>query len=161
MGTKRGELQISKIQPSAKEWHDGFTTLIAIVNNIVLNPKNLKYRKVQSTNAAFHRKLGRLSGGLDMLVALGFREDAMGALTLEGDDYESISLFLRARLIELQTGLPNIMTHAADETNTVNAAAALQKKAKSKTMGGVKNRGQAGAGSQKVSVNSYFMSLVK
>ena len=40
---------ISKIQPSAKEWHDGFTTLIAIVNNIVLNPKKLKYRKGQNS----------------------------------------------------------------------------------------------------------------
>ena len=56
------------MHPTAAEWQEGFATLVALVQNIVVAPTVLKYRKVHSTNAAFHRKLGRLPGGLDMLV---------------------------------------------------------------------------------------------
>ena len=103
-------------QPSAMEWYEAFKTLIALLENIVLHPKNKKYRKVQSTNGSFHRKLGRLPGGLDLLIAVGFREDSVGALVLdEGgtNDVNELVTFLSARLIELKAGLPSVMETAA------------------------------------------------
>ena len=122
------------------EWYEAFKTLIALLENIVLHPKNKKYRKVQSTNGSFHRKLGRLPGGLDLLIAVGFREDSVGALVLdEGgtNDVNELVTFLRARLIELKAGLPRVMESAADENLTTRAA---RSKAKMSARTRAKNR---------------------
>jgi hypothetical protein len=78
-------------------------------------------------------------------VALGFREDAVGALVLEGEDHASIELFLRARLIELNTGLPHLMHHAADETNETNASRGAHKMKQMKQMKQMKKSRTTGA----------------
>ena len=49
-------------------------TLAAYVGNIVNNPEDQKYRKIKLSNQNFQAKLGRLPGGKDCLLKIGFQE---------------------------------------------------------------------------------------
>ena len=53
-------------------------------------------------NENFHRRVGRISGGLDLLVSLGFREQEDGSLVLPIDAKLSE---IEARRLELEVGL--------------------------------------------------------
>ena len=48
------------------------TTLEKILNNIVNNPMEEKYRRVKKNNAAFQKRLGGLTGGDEAMKAAGF-----------------------------------------------------------------------------------------
>lgn len=49
-------------------------TLAAYVGNIVNNPDEAKYRKIKLSNSNFQNKLGRLAGGKECLLQIGFQE---------------------------------------------------------------------------------------
>ena len=49
-------------------------TLAAYVGNIVNNPDDAKYRKIKLSNSNFQNKLGRLAGGKECLLQIGFQE---------------------------------------------------------------------------------------
>ncbi|EGZ23569.1 hypothetical protein PHYSODRAFT_478118 [Phytophthora sojae] len=48
------------------------TTLMKIVTNILSDPENEKIRSIRLSNAAFHRSVGQVKGGLEFLQSLGF-----------------------------------------------------------------------------------------
>lgn len=52
-------------------------TASKLVNNIVSNPMEPKYRKIRSNNPTFSKKVLRCPGGQDLLLALGFRTKVM------------------------------------------------------------------------------------
>ncbi|KAH7623759.1 putative Thioredoxin [Nannochloris sp. 'desiccata'] len=49
-------------------------TLAAYVGNIVNNPTEPKYRKIKLSNQSFQSRLGRLPGGRECLLQIGFQE---------------------------------------------------------------------------------------
>jgi hypothetical protein len=52
--------------------------LIKIVQNIVNNPHEEKFRKLKASNKAFDSKIGSVRGGNDCMAALGFECQASG-----------------------------------------------------------------------------------
>ena len=48
-----------------------------LVNNIVANPMEPKYRKIRANNPGFSKKVLRCPGGQDLLLGLGFRTKVM------------------------------------------------------------------------------------
>ena len=52
---------------------EAVTLLIKICNNIISNPNEEKYRKVNNTNAIFTKKIGTIGGGLQCMEGIGFR----------------------------------------------------------------------------------------
>ena len=52
---------------------EAVTLLIKICNNIITNPNEEKYRKVNNTNAIFTKKIGTVDGGLSCMEGIGFR----------------------------------------------------------------------------------------
>ena len=53
-------------------------TLEKVLSNITNNPLEEKYRKVKRTNAAFGKRLGKLVGGHDCMLATGFAVEHQG-----------------------------------------------------------------------------------
>lgn len=49
-----------------------YNTLSKVVENILKNPNEEKYRKLKQSNAAFGRRLGNVQGGHDVMLAVGF-----------------------------------------------------------------------------------------
>jgi PUB domain/Ubiquitin family len=57
------------------------TTLDKLLQNIITNPLEIKYRRIKKNNMAFGRRLGFLPGGHEALLACGFI-----VLPIEGED---------------------------------------------------------------------------
>ena len=55
------------------------TLLLKVSSNIIANPMEEKYRRLNQTNPAFKKKVGDISGGSNCMIGLGFR--------LEGDEW--------------------------------------------------------------------------
>ena len=52
-------------------------TALKLVNNVVQNPSEPKYRRIRSNNPAVSKRLLRCPGGQDLLLGLGFRTKVM------------------------------------------------------------------------------------
>ena len=52
---------------------EAVTLLVKICNNIITNPNEEKYRKVNNTNAIFTKKIGTIDGGLQCMEGIGFQ----------------------------------------------------------------------------------------
>ncbi len=78
--------------------------------NILKDRHNSRYRIINPTNTAFVQKVASVSGGIALLVAVGFRENDNGALAYpkNGNLGE-----LNARKIELDAGLPMLKARCA------------------------------------------------
>jgi Ca2+-binding EF-hand superfamily protein len=86
---------------AANDWHTAVETILLVVRNIIAHPNDSRYYGLNTLNPGFHRRVGRLQGAVQMLVALGFREQE-GELVLSVDtDVEE----LKARALELEVGL--------------------------------------------------------
>ncbi len=48
------------------------STLLTIVGNLVDRPEEPKFRRIRKAATAFHQSLGRLPGGCEALLAVGF-----------------------------------------------------------------------------------------
>lgn len=57
---------------SATEYKAALDTLTKLLSNVIQHPMEEKYRKVKKSNAVFHKRLGRLTGASDTLLAVGF-----------------------------------------------------------------------------------------
>ena len=60
----------SKINPT--DYTTALTTISKLLSNIINNPMEEKYRKVKRGNAAFTKRLGRLSHSHDVMMSIGF-----------------------------------------------------------------------------------------
>jgi len=62
-----------KTNHPGNEYKTALTTLSKLLQNVIQNPMEEKYRKVKKTNAAFQKRLGRLTGAEQAIYAIGFR----------------------------------------------------------------------------------------
>lgn len=69
----KSSLQQMKISHPGIDYKIGLTTLSKLLQNVIQNPMEQKYRKVKKTNAAFEKKLGRLNGANEAILAIGFQ----------------------------------------------------------------------------------------
>jgi Ca2+-binding EF-hand superfamily protein len=113
---------------ASTEWKEAISTVIKILKNVIHHPKDEKFYSLNPSNPKIHAKIGRLQGGLEMLVSLGFREvDNSSQLTLplETDLDE-----LQARLLEFEVGLELISARLADTSAFTRAEEEEEKKIK-------------------------------
>lgn len=52
-----------------------YNTIKVIINNVVKNPTEEKFRKVKATNPNFQERVGKLELGMKVLLAIGFTEE--------------------------------------------------------------------------------------
>ena len=77
--TSASNLDLSSALQTIKNSHPGadyktaLTTLSKLLQNVIQNPMEEKYRKVKNTNAAFQKRLGRLNGSQQAIYAIGFK----------------------------------------------------------------------------------------
>ena len=102
-------LQESSSGGAAADWVGACETVILFLGNILAHPDAAKYRHVNVTNANFQRRIGRLPGGLQLLIAVGFREGADGNLVC---GTETPLANLRARKLEIEAVLPLLRDEA-------------------------------------------------
>ncbi|POM78700.1 Hypothetical protein PHPALM_3744 [Phytophthora palmivora] len=79
------------------------TTLMKIVTNILSNLENEKMRSIRLSNAAFHRSVGQVKGGLEFLRSVGFTvvpETQMLVLNQSPNDESVLQEGLRLLSIE-------------------------------------------------------------
>jgi len=69
----KSSLQQMKSSHPGIDYKIGLTTLSKLLQNVIQNPMEQKYRKVKKTNAAFQKKLGRLNGANEAILAIGFQ----------------------------------------------------------------------------------------
>jgi hypothetical protein len=91
-------------------------TVITYADNILMNPSQSRYRHISTANSGFTRRIAAVPGGVDLLVAMGFREDAEGSLIFPRTGDLSV---LAARKAELEAGLPDLLklVENSDEGN--------------------------------------------
>jgi hypothetical protein len=83
----------------AQRWSEAIETVVRILSNIISNPTEAKFRRLNMTNKVLQSKLVNLPGGVQLLLALGFKENQNGELEIA----ESLDIaFLRARRTELE-----------------------------------------------------------
>jgi hypothetical protein len=66
-------LQSMKTNHDATTYKTAVQTLSKIINNIVQNPMEEKYRKMKKNNAAYQKRLGSLSNAHDVMISIGFQ----------------------------------------------------------------------------------------
>jgi len=73
------DLAITKIRTAAHETAlTCLKTIETICSNIKSNPMEEKYRKIKINNGSFQRRVSNVSGGIDILKAIGFTEVTEG-----------------------------------------------------------------------------------
>ena len=53
---------------------EALKTALTLIDNVIKLPGDLKRRSIRLGNATFHSRLGRYSGGIGILKAVGFAE---------------------------------------------------------------------------------------
>jgi WD40 repeat protein len=105
--------QYGETPVKAQNWVVALETVINILANILNHPTDLKYFTINPANPNFHRRVGALPGGIEMLIALGFREEEGGVLVLP----LSSSLYdVAARKLELEVGLDRLRKKIATDS---------------------------------------------
>ena len=144
------ELLLSAAKNDNETLSTALHTIVLMLENILSEPEKQKYRKVNTANKNFHRRVGKLAGGHQMLVAIGFRETADGGLILPMDvDLSN----LLARKMELEAAIPALARYVSQQAKSVEnesydltTEANVEKVSVSKTPSPVKS---AKAGSEK------------
>ena len=73
------DLAITKIRTATRETAlTCLKTIETICSNIKSNPMEEKYRKIKINNGSFQRRVSNVSGGIDILKAIGFTEVTEG-----------------------------------------------------------------------------------
>lgn len=74
-----------------------FITLMKILDNIIQHPTNPKFRSINVTNPAFHKKVGSVEGSIQFLLSCGFIYDTsndMNTIMMNTSSSSSSSSFL-------------------------------------------------------------------
>lgn len=79
-------LEGMKSHHSSSEYTTALNTISKILSNIISNPTEEKYRKVKRSNAAFTKRLGRLTKSHEAMTTIGF----VSTKSPEGNDEYSI-----------------------------------------------------------------------
>ena len=105
---------------NAKQWVTALETVLVYLNNVVKHPTESKYRFINSTNPAFMKKIGHVTGAVELLVSIGFRENEQGNFALGHD--ESIP-YIAARKLEIETGLKQLKQNLTAKEKSLSSAA--------------------------------------
>jgi hypothetical protein len=62
------------------------STLKAYMSNVLKDVKEEKYRKIKLTNEAFHKRVGKINGGLQVLKGIGFADAGEELIMTEVDE---------------------------------------------------------------------------
>lgn len=54
-----------------------FKTITVYLGNVLKDPNEEKYKKINLTNEAFQKRVGKITGGLIILKGAGFEENDM------------------------------------------------------------------------------------
>jgi len=115
-----------------RTWLNALQLMKKYLENVLRAPKAARFRRINLQNDAFRRGVGKVDGGVEMFLAVGFRETDEGFLLLPGN--QAIR-GLRARLVELKAGLKalgNISSLAVQsgliETAQVSKQSSIQTK---------------------------------
>ncbi len=79
-------LEVMKSNHSSSEYTTALTTISKILSNIISNPTEEKYRKVKRSNAAFTKRLGRLTKSHEAMLSIGF----VSSTSSEGNEEYSL-----------------------------------------------------------------------
>ncbi|RHY65312.1 hypothetical protein DYB37_001503 [Aphanomyces astaci] len=71
-------------QSDAATFRAAKRTLLVLLKNICAAPDNATFRHINAANEHFHRELGQFPGGLQCLLALGFRPLRQGSTSDDG-----------------------------------------------------------------------------
>ena len=72
-----------------------FKTLHVYLSNILKNPSEEKFRKINLANEAFQKRVGKVAGGLTVLKGAGFEEMGDETLLMNGIDEKVIKEAVR------------------------------------------------------------------
>lgn len=83
-------------------WNTALSTLQKMLDRVISNPNEEKYRKVKKQNAAFQKRIGGLTGSDELMTAAGFVSDI-----IEGEAYYFIKPSVEAwpKLLEAQENI--------------------------------------------------------
>ena len=88
-----------KTSHHSSEIRDGIETTLVLVNNILLQPKDIRVYRVKASNPAFQRTLGRLIGSEILMNSIGFVKgptgEELGSTSSERDGPESFIYYLK------------------------------------------------------------------
>ncbi|GBG26827.1 NAD-dependent deacetylase sir2E [Hondaea fermentalgiana] len=107
--------------PSTQEnrpssWLAAMETVVRYLENVLHDPQAPRFRRINIQNETFRRRIGRLQGGIEVLIAAGFRETEESMLLLP----EKASLpEIKARLVEIKAGIEPLREQAKLERNRV------------------------------------------
>lgn len=51
-----------------RKWLTALETILLVVSNVIRNPKSAKYYKLNTTNATFNQKIGRVENALGNII---------------------------------------------------------------------------------------------
>jgi len=88
-------------------------TAVFYMENILKSPNDLSVRIINTANLNFQRRIAAFVGGIELLVACGFREDTESGSLVFPEDGDL--RYLRARKLELETGLGLLQKFARHE----------------------------------------------
>ena len=72
-----------------------FKTISVYLGNILKNPDEEKFRKINLSNEVFQKRVGKINGGLSILKGVGFEDSADNMLHLEHVDEEVLKEAMR------------------------------------------------------------------
>ena len=75
---------------SGDELETCFKTIKIYLSNILKDPNELKFRKINKNNEGFKNRISKLIGGVNILKELGFLENSEGFLELGNPNIELI-----------------------------------------------------------------------
>jgi len=70
-------------------------TISIYLNNVLKDPKEEKYRRINLNNETFQKRVGKIAGGLTILKGVGFDEQHDGTLFLREVDEKLIKETVR------------------------------------------------------------------
>lgn len=87
------------------------TTLVKVMQNIVDNKDEEKYRKIKMSNAAFTKKVAECQGGTEVMLAVGFAPDEIDGVdywVFNISNYDSLKTHFLPKLNEAIKALPAV-----------------------------------------------------
>jgi hypothetical protein len=127
MGERSAEQQLKRTARRLAPNHRAVDTLLRAVGQLIKDPSNPRYRKLKLGNRVFAETIGASPGGVDFLLAIGFRRVGGGdTLQLTDVSYDPVLCVQGLSALEMATQLPEYLRsrEAGDFQRAVNAATA-------------------------------------
>ncbi|GMF15318.1 unnamed protein product [Phytophthora lilii] len=110
---------IADTEQLSGDWRQVVQLAMKCIRNIEAHPQSPRYRELNTATNIFMKVVGRVQGGLELLLSLGFRETDSGTLIIASDKPLNE---LAARRFELEVGLALLHLKANPEHGLPGAA---------------------------------------